>query len=297
MLTVAGLALLWRRRYPVAVLAVSLGATLWAGALKPPGPIWLAVIVAFFSAELAGKRLAAAVSLLIGYLATIWPVWRLGSPEGTSIGAALGVAAWLLALLALAEFVRIRRQRAADLARSREDQLRRQASEERMRMARDLHDVLAHNISVINVQASTALHLMDRQPERAREALTAIHGVSKQALTELRGVLGVLRSPGEGAPLSPSPGLAQLDDLLTAVRPAGLTVRLVTEGEPAPLPAAADLAAYRIVQEALTNTTRHSPSTTADVLIRYEHDGVLVQVDDAGPAAPRGARRATASPG
>ena len=116
-------------------------------------------------------------------------------------------------LLAAAELVRVRRERAAELARNREDQLRRRAGEERMRIARDLHDVVAHNISVINVQANTALHLMDRQPERAREALTAIHDVSRQALTELRSVLGVLRERRRGAAgARPRPG--QLGDLL-----------------------------------------------------------------------------------
>ena len=137
-----------------------------------------------------------------------------------------GVAAWLLVLLAAAELVRLRGQREAELERSRDEQLARRASEERMRIARDLHDVVAHNISVINVQANTALHLMDRQPDRAREALTAIHEVSKQALAELRSVLGVLRADGSAAQRTPSPGLAQLDDLLSAVRSAGLEIRL-----------------------------------------------------------------------
>jgi signal transduction histidine kinase len=283
LLAAAGLALVFRRQFPVAVLAVSLGATLLAGAIHA-GMIWLALIVAFFSAVVAGKRLAAVASLVIGFVASCWPIWLIGRDGHTSVSVALGIAAWLLVLLAAAEFVRFRRQRAAELARNRADQLRRQASEERMRIARDLHDVVAHNISVINVQANTALHLMDRQPERARDALTAIHDVSKQALTELRSVLGVLRSDDELAPRAPSPGLGQLDDLLSAVSGAGLKPLLHQRGGQRQLPAAVDLAAYRIVQEALTNVTRHSASGTADVVISYEEDGVLVQVDDAGPA-------------
>jgi signal transduction histidine kinase len=286
LLAVAGLVLIGRRRYPVPVLAVSLTATLWAEAIIPqPGMIWLALIVAFGNAVLAGHRLAAAASLIIGYLAAFWPESRIGSPGHASVAVNVGVAAWMLVLLAGAEFIRIRRQRTSELARNRQEQLRRQASEERMRIARDLHDVLAHNISVINVQAGTALHLMDRQPDRAREALTAIHDVSKQALTELKGVLGVLRADGEAEPRSPSPGLRQLDDLVAAVRSTGLAVRLRTEGQVRPLPAAADLAAYRIVQESLTNTSRHSSGQTADVLVRYQSDGVLVQVDDTGGAS------------
>jgi signal transduction histidine kinase len=289
LLAIAGLALRGRRRYPVPVLAVALAATLGAGAVTHGGMIWLALIVAFFNAVLAGHRLAAAASLVIGYLVSFWPEWRLGSPGHTSVAVAVGVAAWMLVLLGVTEFVRLRRLRAAEQAASRQDLLRRQASEERMRIARDLHDVLAHNISVINVQANTALHLMDRQPERAREALTAIHDVSRQTLGELKGVLGVLRTAGDDAPRSPSPGAGQLGDLVATSGRAGLTVRLVTEGEARPLPAATDLAAYRIVQEALTNTARHSPATAADVLVRYAPGGVLVQVDDAGPA-PAGAR-------
>src|SRR5262249_30132236 len=205
---------------------------------------------------------------------------------------ALGLAAGLTLMLAAAELIRIRSQRAAALARSREEELRRLASEERIRMARDLHDVVAHNISVINVQANTALHLMDRQPERAREALSAIHDVSRQALTELRSVLGVLRSDEDLAPRAPSPGLGQLDDLLSTVRRSGLEPRLTRRGDGRQLPASVDLAAYRIVQEALTNAARHSASGTADVLISYEADGVLVQVDDAGPARSTAAAQA-----
>jgi signal transduction histidine kinase len=284
LLGVASLALVLRRRYPVGMLAVCLAATLWAGQLSPHGLIWIGLIAAFVNAEIARKRAAAIASLLIGYVASFWPLWQIGDPGHASAEVALAVAAWMLILLGLAELVRSRRQRAAAIAHSRQEQSRRQASEERMRMARDVHDVLAHNISVINVQANTALHLMDRQPERAREALTSIHEVSRQALAELRSVLGVLRSDGEYAPTRPSAGLAQLGDLVSAVGQAGLAVGVVVEGSERLLPTDADLAAYRIVQEALTNTTRHSASRAAEVLIRYEPAGLLVQVDNAGPA-------------
>ncbi len=284
LLAVAALVLIARRRFPVAVLAVSLGTTLAAGAIGPSGMIRIALIVAFFNAVIAGKQLAAAVSLIIGYLVSFWPPGQIGDQGHASVAVALGVAAWMLVMLAAAEFIRIRSQRAAELARSRADLLRRQVSDERMRMARDLHDVVAHNISVINVQANTALHLMDRQPERAREALTAIHDVSKQALTELRSVLGVLRSDDETAPRSPSPGLGQLEDLISAVGKTGLEPRLRVQGQQRELPAGADLAAYRIIQEALTNTARHSASQHADVVVSFDPGGVLIQVDDAGPA-------------
>jgi signal transduction histidine kinase len=288
LLAVAGLAFVARRRYPVAVLAVSLGATLAAGKLGAAGMIWIALIAAFINAELAGKRVAAAVSLVIGFVSSVWPPWDIGRPGHTSGVAALGIAAWLLILLAIAELIRSRSQRAAALRSSQEEHFRRRASEDRVRIARDLHDVLAHNISVINVQANTALHLMDRQPERAKEALTAIHAVSKQVLGELRTVLGVLRDSADAdtvAPRGPVPGLAMLPDLVSAVRSAGLDVHLTTAGERRKLEGEAGLAAYRIVQESLTNVTRHSNSSSADVRIGYGDAGIAVDVQDPGPAS------------
>jgi len=286
LLAASGLALIWRRRFPVAVLGVALATTLAASALGAAGA-WLALIVAFVNAEVARRRAAAIASLVIGYVVAFWPPWRIGQAGHGSVVAAVSVAGWLIVLLAVAELIRMRGQRAAAAARSREDQLRRRASEERVQIARDLHDVLAHNISVINVQANTALHLMDRQPERAREALTSIHDVSKQALAELRTVLGVLRADGDAAPRAPSPGLTQLRDLVSSVGAAGLEVRLAVQGEPRELPGDVDVAGYRIVQEALTNTARHSASRSADVVVGYQPEGVLVQVDDAGPVRPR----------
>jgi signal transduction histidine kinase len=289
LLAVASLVLIARRRFPVAVLAVSLAATLAAGSLGGGGMIWVGLIAAFVNAELAGDRVAAAASLVIGYLATVWPPWRIGTHGHTSVALALGLATWLLILLAVTELIRIRGQRTAALRRSREEEFRRRASEDRMRIARDLHDVLAHNISVINVQANTALHLMDRQPDRAREALTAIHGVSKQALEELRAVLGVLRdgdTVAGDAPRAPSPGLAQLPDLLSAVRSAGLDAELAVEGESRPLRADADIAAYRIVQESLTNVRRHSRAATASVVVSYDGSGVALEIVNDGDPVP-----------
>jgi signal transduction histidine kinase len=287
LLAVGGLSLIVRRRFPTGVLAVALATSLWAGAISHSGAIWLVPIAALFNAVLARKRAAAVASLVIGYVVSFWRLWT-SAPGHAPPAVALGVAAWLIVLLAIAELIRIRSQRQAAIARSREDQLQRRASEERMRIARDLHDVLAHNISVINVQANTALHLMDRQPERAKEALTAIHEVSKQALTELRSVLGVLRPADDDAPRAPSPGLALLDELLSSVRAAGLDTRLTVTGQRRDLPADADLAAYRIITEALTNAARHSASPTAQVIVGYEPDRVRVQVDDDGPARANG---------
>jgi signal transduction histidine kinase len=188
----------------------------------------------------------------------------------------------LLFMLAVAEWIRLRNQRAVALAQRYEEQARRRAGEERLRIARDLHDVVAHNISVINVQANTALHLMDRQPDRARSALATINDVSKQALTELRSILGVLRDADEDAPRTPSAGLDNLDVLVSKANDAGLTVRLEKHGDRVRLPAGVDLAAHRIIQEALTNTVRHSGAAAAVVRIAYEDRGVTVEVEDDG---------------
>jgi signal transduction histidine kinase len=278
-----GLSLLGRRRFPATVLGITLATALWAAALNA-WSAWLALLVAFFTAVLARRRAAAIASLAAGYLVSVWPPWLIGSRGHTSGTHALALLVGLLVLLSAAELIRARWQRAQEIASRRAEEARRQVSEQRLAIARDLHDVVAHNISVINVQAKTALHLMDRQPERAREALTAIHDVSKQALGELRSVLGVLRgSDGEGAPLGPSPGLDRLPEL--ASRTAGISVRLVTDGAPRPVPAGVDVAAYRIVQEALTNTVRHSGGRTATVRLRYDDDALTISVDDDGVSA------------
>jgi signal transduction histidine kinase len=279
----AGLTLTARRRFPVAVLAVTgaLSVGYWALA-SLPSPIFLSDIVALVTVVLAHERLAAVLALAAYYVGYQWLPVLTGARAAPSPLAAVLAAAGLVVLLGAAELLRLRRQRAAAIARSREDQARRQASEERLRIARDLHDVVAHNISVINVQANTALHLIGRQPERAAEALTAIHEVSKQALAELRSVLGVLREDETGPPRAPGPSLDQLGDLAGRAASAGLNVRIERDGAPRPLPAEVDVAAYRIVQEALTNSARHSAGRTATVYVRYSDDDVLVQVDDEG---------------
>jgi signal transduction histidine kinase len=287
-LAVGGLSLTARRRFPVVVLAVTLGSALWAGAGRQTNLAWLSLIVAFFTAVLAKRRAAAVASLLIGYVASVWPPWRIGAPHYATAGFALGLAIGLLFLLSVAEVIRARGQRRAALERSRAEEVLRRAGEERMRIARDLHDVVAHNISVINVQANTALHLMDRQPERARQALSAINDVSKQALVELRSVLGVLRDVDESAPRAPSPGLARLGDLVASAAAAGLRVHLEQDGPLPALPADVDVAAYRIVQEALTNSARHASGAAVTVRVRSAEEELIVAVTDDGAGQPAG---------
>jgi len=168
----------------------------------------------------------------------------------------------------------------AERAKAKAEQERRQASEERLRMARELHDVLGHHLSLINVQAGVGLHLMDSRPEQAREALAAIKTASAEALREVRAVLGVLRPEEEAAPRQPALGLDRLDELTGS---AGLPVTATVSGAPRPLPAEVDRAAYRIVQEALTNVRKHAgPEVTAAVTIEYAADEIVVSIRNDG---------------
>jgi signal transduction histidine kinase len=237
---------------------------------------------------MAGRRLVAVVVVVAGYASFLWLGYLLGREPSPNLAQALGLAAWLLVLLTGSEAARIRRERAAETTRTLEEEARRQASEERLRIARELHDVLAHNISLINVQAGVALHLMDERPEQARTALSAIKQASKEALVELRAVLGVLRQVDEELPRSPVPSLARLGDLVSRVA-VGISVRTEVEGEARPLPAGVDRAAFRIVQEALTNVARHAGRAAATVRVSYGGRVLTVQVEDDGVgAASRG---------
>jgi signal transduction histidine kinase len=286
------LPLLWRRRYPLPVLVVSHSIVLVYWLLGyPGGPIFLSPLIAFFAAVLHGRRIGAWIVLAVGFVAfTLLPMLVSDEPA-PGLGEVVGVAAWLFVIAAAAEIVRVRRERMAEAARMHEEGARRRASEERLRIARELHDVLAHNISMINVQAGVALYLLDERPEQARPALAAIKQASKDALTELRSVLGVLRRVDEeDGSKDPAPTLARLDDLVTRARAVGLSVSKDVEGSARPLPRPVDLAAFRIVQEALTNVVRHAGASTATVLVRYAEDEVTVQVDDdgrgSGPGSP-----------
>ncbi|MGH8984704.1 MAG: sensor histidine kinase, partial [Acidimicrobiia bacterium] len=276
-------ALLARRRQPVAALFATLAVLFAYNALDyPHGPIVVSVVVAFFAAVTSGHRLVAWLAGGVGYVAYLLILGGFDDEGAPSLANAGATAAWLLVVLVVAEIVRIRNERLRELVHSREEEARRRAGEERMRIARELHDVLAHNISLINVQAGVALHLMDEQPAQARTALAAIKDASKEALRELRSVLGVLRQVDEEAPLAPAPGLDDLDGLVSRAGAAGLDVQVERNGNARSLPAEVDVAAFRIVQEALTNVTRHAGPASATVRVGYTEDDVTVQVDDDG---------------
>ncbi|MEU2263960.1 sensor histidine kinase [Streptomyces sp. NPDC019645] len=283
--------LLVRRRHPVAVLyAVVVVTLVYLGAGYPYGPVFLTVAVAVFSAVVAGHRHPAwgAVGVLwAGHLLVAHWLYAYLPPAGDHAapwGQELVGAAWIAAVLAAAEAVRVRREQWARERAERAAAEKRRADEERLRIARELHDVLAHSISVINVQAGVGLALLDSDPEQARSALTTIKVASKEALGEVRQVLDTLRAPGE-APRAPAPGLGRLPELVEQAAGAGLRVEVATEGRETALAPGADLAAFRIVQEALTNVVRHSGSRTARVRIAHAPGRLDLTVDDDGPAA------------
>ena len=203
LLVVGPVALVARRCHPVLVLWVTFAATL---APSGTGLTHLSFIVAFFVAATAGKRYAAWLALVLTF---VWMIWLAPLVYGYPVppaNDALLLAGWLLAVAIAAEATRIRAERAAATRASRQLDQRRQQSEERLRIARDLHDVIGHNISLINVQASMGLDLMDSQPEQARAALSAIKSASKEALEELRTMLTPLRGDDDVAPARPPPG-------------------------------------------------------------------------------------------
>ncbi|MFF0200312.1 sensor histidine kinase [Streptomyces sp. NPDC005017] len=281
--------LLWRLRRPVPVVfGTAATAAVYLAAGYPYGPVFLTVAAACFSAVVAGHRRAAwaAVGALWAahVLVAHW-LYRWLPPSGDSAaswGQEAVIAAWVAAVVALAELVRVRREQWARERAERAQAARRRADEERLRIARELHDVLAHSISVINVQAGVGLALLDSDPEQARAALTTIKSASKEALGEVRQVLDTLRTKGD-APRAPAPGLDRLPELVEQAAGAGLTVTV--EGEVPRLAPGADLAAFRIVQEALTNVVRHSGSRRARVVLD-QGDGSAPRTDDGRAGGP-----------
>ncbi|MFG2331595.1 sensor histidine kinase [Streptomyces sp. NPDC048604] len=300
--------LLFRHRRPVPVVfGVAATALAYLAAGYPYGPVFVTVAVACYAAIVHGHRRAAwwALGLLwLGHvLAGHW-LYRHLPPAGDGPapwGQELPVAGFVVAILAASELVRVRREQWAQQRVERAAAERRRADEERLRIARELHDVLAHSLSVINVQAGVGLALLDGDPEQARTALTTIKAASKEALGEVRQVLDSLRPPVSrhhpsndalraapfdfgDAPRAPAPGLDRLPELVEQAAAAGLTVAVTRTGDPAPVPPGADLAAFRIVQEALTNVVRHSGSRTARVRVEQRPDALRLQIDDDGPA-------------
>ena len=275
------LALGVRDRWPLPALATTMvAADVYVARGYPYGPIFVSVIVALAYAIMRGLRRSTLMVTAAGFAGFV--VASLVDPkrEGVGLVHLSLVAGWLAVVLAVAELIRTRRAQFLDRQRAEREERQRRVSDERLRLAQELHDVLAHNISLINVQAGVALHLLDDQPEQARPALANIKAASRDALHELRGALDVLRR-GDDAPLMPAPRLVDIDALVDGVRASGLDVCLERSGHEEPLPTGVELAAYRIVQEALTNVTRHAGATRATVSMLYT-DGITVEIVDNG---------------
>ncbi|MFF5207910.1 sensor histidine kinase [Streptosporangium sp. NPDC000396] len=283
-------ALAFRLRFPVAALLVT---AVTAGLYYPlahlDGLIFLAVLLALFTAADLGHLVAAATITVIGLLAIVFGEVR-GPTRHLDASQFLLLGGWVFATLAMGAVSRNRRaylqeagRRVEEAERTREEEARRRAVEERLRIARELHDTLGHNISMINVQAGAALHRIKDRPEQAEAALRTIKATSKEALRELRATLGVLRQVDEASPTNPGPSLDRIQEVIDRT---GLTVRTEIIGEVLPLPAEVDHAAVRIIQESLTNVTRHSGAGAAEIVIRYGDTGITLQIDDHGRDVP-----------
>ena len=270
---------------PVGALLAAFGGTLAYASLDyARGPIFVSLIVTFGNAVLAGHRRVAIATLIAGYVGFLWLGPVLGRGDAPTLGGALALAAYLAVLYTVCELIRTRRERARDLERAKADTLQRQITNERLTIARELHDVVAHNMSLINLQAGVALHLDDGIPDPTREALQTIKAASKEALVELRSILGVLRhaDDGDDAPRAPVPGLATIHELAARAEAAGVDVTLTIDVDPRDLPRAVDMAAYRIIQEALTNVARHADPPVATVTVHRTDDTLVVSITDVG---------------
>jgi signal transduction histidine kinase len=287
----------FRRRNPVAAfsIAVAAGAVSVAVGHRPSGADLAIPVLLYTLAAYRPRRvsLAGLAVCLAGSIVGVG-VWTNGLDLYRKIAVALvifcgtALVAWVLG-----DSMRYRRayyaaleERAARLEREADAQAQIATAAERARIARELHDVIAHHVSVMVVQADGAGYALDSNPERTRRALAAISSTGRQTLTEMRRLLGLLRSGDARTELTPQPGLGQLRELVEQARAAGMSVSLTQQGVPHPLPEGAELAAYRVVQESLTNTRKHAGlAAAASITLRYDNDGLVVQVSDNGRGA------------
>jgi signal transduction histidine kinase len=287
---VLALSLAWRRRAPLIVLAVAIAASVaanFAVVLDAATTPAVALVVAVYSVGAHTERVRewiglAGVAALIGANAAE----QLSFGDLLLITMILG-GAWLAgrAMRHWRERERTLERLTVDLEREREEKARAAVAEERVRIARELHDVVAHAISVIVLQARGGRRSLATDPAEARVALNTIEATGSEALAEMRRLLGMLRRDDEEITLAPQPSLGYLDTLAAQTREAGLPVDLSVEGEPIELPPGVDLSAYRIVQEALTNALKHAGPATARVVVRYGKDDLELEIADTGPGA------------
>ena len=290
---IAVLALVVRRHFPLAVaLVISAALSLeWLAFGAPEGfGVVATLAVAGYSVAAHEDRRRALAGL--GALSATGVVWSLRDPVQTSLHYHIGSSVWLSPLVIawlLGAYLRTRRlyvaelrERAHRLEREREDRAQTAVADERTRIARELHDVLGHSVSVMTVQASAVRRLLRREQEREREALLTVEHTGREALAEMRRMVGVLRHPTEAPALAPQPSLGQLERLIEQTRKAGLPVELRIEGNASQLPPGVDLTAYRIVQEGLTNALKHARAQRAEVVLRFSTAEVELVVSDDG---------------
>lgn len=299
-LLVAGVVVLpWRWRWPRAVLLLTLATTVgFALAGSPRGPFVAALTMALANAWLRGHRwtvgVAAAISVAVLPTAD---VLRTRAPA-LDLSAVLLALAWVTVTIAVSELIRVRLERVAERRRQRAEADRRRAGDERVRIARELHDSVAHSMSLINLQAGVALHLGPDLPEQTRESLANIRDSSRDALVELRTILGVLRAvdvlPGTGGERqdgdgvherNPTPGLDRLPALVERARAAGVDIDVAITGDPSTVGGVTDRSAFRIAQESVTNVMKHAPGHRVDVAVTIGPDVVELVVEDR-PAHP-----------
>ncbi|MDT0461589.1 sensor histidine kinase [Streptomyces gibsoniae] len=290
-------ALVLRRRRPLVVLAVTVALSLVELVVADPrAPVSMSAVVALYTvASTTDRPTTWRVGLLT--MTVLTGAAMLTGPLPWYDQENLGLFAWTGMAAAAGDAVRSRRafvhairERAERAERTREEEARRRVAEERLRIARDLHDVVAHHIALVNVQAGVAAHIMDKRPDQAKEALAHVREASRSALNELRATVGLLRQSGDPeAPTEPAPGLARLDELADTFRNAGLPVEVARADHGTALPAAVDLAAYRVIQEALTNVQKHAGRTAkAEVSVVRVGPHVEITVLDDGSGEDTG---------
>ena len=281
-------ALILARRFPRVTAAVTVAcATVLAADGYTLSPLLLApvmVALAFVALRASPKTVAAYAAVAIA--APLLAVMIAGSLWELVTGEIIGMIAWLLLPVALGRAARLRlaylqaaHARAEYAEKTKDEEARRRVAGERMRIARELHDVVAHHLALANAQVGTVMYLMDNEPAKARAMAGDLGSTIVSALEELKATVGVLRDAGDtDSPLEPAPGLAELPGLADSFRAAGLAVTITTDGESRPLPAATDLAAYRIIQEALTNVTKHTTAGQAQVQLTYSGGCLAITV-------------------
>jgi signal transduction histidine kinase len=283
LLVAGGVAVVVRRRWPVAVFGTTALASLAYYALDyPDGPGWLALFVATYTLTALGdgRRSLLIAGAGIGVLSVGWLISAADIEPRAAIGWVFFRIGGSVMSAALGESVRSRRVIAAEALERAERDARARVDRERLRIAREVHDTVAHAIAIINVQSGVTAHVLDKRPDRARAALRAIEETSSRALQEMRAVLGVLRDDDGRVP---HPGLGQIGELAAKAREAGLDVDLRATPSPPPVPSAVGSAVYRILQESITNVIRHAGPTRVRVALDYGADAVEVRVTDDGP--------------